>query len=57
MVDLNYNSKLVDINKMLQQWKYRKFTQVGRQTIVKFLIIPKLNHVIISLPNPNQEYF
>ena len=56
MIDLNYNSKIADINKMLQQWEYRKLTPIGRLTIIKFLIIPKLNHLILSLPNPNQEY-
>ena len=57
MIDLNYNSKLVDMNKMLQQWEYRKLTPVGRLTVIKFLKIPKLNLVMLSLPNPNQEYF
>ena len=31
---------------MLQQWEYRKLTPVGRLTIIKFLIIPKLKHLI-----------
>ena len=51
MIDLNYNCKIVDIYKMLQQREYRKLTQVGRLTIIKSLIIPKLNLVILSLPN------
>ena len=55
-IDLNYNSQTVDINRMLQQWEYRKLTPVGRLTIIKSLIIPKLNHLILSLPNPGQEY-
>ena len=56
MIDLNYSCKIVDIYKMLQQREYRKLTQVGRLTIIKSLIIPKLNHLILSLPNPGQEY-
>ena len=56
MIDLNYNSKIADINKMLQQWEYRKLTPIGRLTIIKYLVIPKLNNLILSLPNPKQEY-
>ena len=41
---------------MLQQWEYRKLPPIGKLTIIISLIIPKLNHLIISLPNPNQEY-
>ena len=54
MIDLNYKSKIADIYKMLQQWEYKKLTPIGRLTILKSLIIPKLNHLILSLPNPNQ---
>jgi hypothetical protein len=40
---------------MIQQWKGRYLTPIGRITVAKTLSIPKFNHLFISLPNPNQE--
>lgn len=44
MIDLNHNLKIVDVNKLLQQLKYRRLTPVGGLTIIKSLIITKVNH-------------
>jgi hypothetical protein len=35
--------------------EHRILTPIGRITVAKTLIIPKLNHLFISLPNPSQE--
>lgn len=53
MSQLNYILKLLEINKIMNQWKHRKLTPIGRLKIIKSLIIPKLNHLILSLPNPD----
>ena len=34
----------------------RKLTPIGRLTVIKTLIIPKLNHLILTLPNPKPEF-
>lgn len=44
MVELNYLPKLIEIRKLLKQWKVRRMTPIGRLTVLKTLIIPKLNH-------------
>lgn len=44
MIDLNHNLKIVDVNKLLQQLKYRRLTPVGGLTIIKSLRITKVNH-------------
>ena len=41
LMDLNFNSKIFDINKMLQQWEYRKLTPVGRLIIIVISIIQR----------------
>lgn len=56
MEELNYLPKLSEIRRLINQWKLRKLTPIGRITIIKTLIIPKLNHLILALPNPKTEY-
>lgn len=40
---------------MNQQWNKRSLTPVGKVTVVKSLILPLLNQLFISLPNPNDD--
>ena len=54
-IELNYQEKLSQIEKELKQWSKRILTPLGRITILKTLIISKLNHLFISLPNPSDE--
>lgn len=56
MIELNYTPKLADINMLINQWRCRKLTSIGRLEIIKSLILPKLNHLILSLPNPEPNY-
>ena len=55
IVDINYNLLIPKIIAMVQQWKRRVLTPIGRITVIKSLLIPKLNHLFISLPNPKKE--
>lgn len=55
MLNLNFKEKLIQIEKELKQWSKRILTPFGRITILKSLIISKLNHLFISLPNPTDE--
>lgn len=56
MPELNYKSKLLEIEQTIQQWKSRKLTPIGRIVVLKTLILPKMNHLILTLPNPNHEF-
>lgn len=49
---LNYDKKLVKIKSIIEQWKKRNFTPIGRITHIKSLIKDQLNHLFITLPNP-----
>ena len=53
IVDINYNNKLIEIEKEMKQWSKRILTPLGRLTVLKTLLVSKLNHLIISLPNPS----
>jgi hypothetical protein len=54
IVNLNYSTKIPTIHAMIRQWSRRILTPIGRVTVVKTLLLPKLIHLISSLPNPSQ---
>ena len=37
------------------RWNSRSLTPFGRLTVIKTLPIPKINHLILALPNPSEE--
>lgn len=50
MINLKYNVKQDNIKKkLIKQLKLRKLTILGRLTVIKSLIIPKMNHLILTL--------
>lgn len=54
ITELNYFIQVPKIKSMLQQWKRRNLTPIGRVTVVKSLVIPKINHLFMSLPTPKE---
>ena len=36
-------------------WKRRYLTPLGKITVIKTLLVPTLNHLFISIPNPNDQ--
>ena len=55
MIDLNYQEKIREIKNLLLQWSKRILTPFGNLTVVKSLAMAKINHLLLSLPNPNQN--
>ena len=53
MVDHNYCEKFNEIKCQMTTWLKRTLTPLGRATIVKSLLIPKINYLLLSLPLPN----
>ena len=53
MVDLNFKKKIIDVSKVLKSWHHRKLTLRGKITVIKTLALPKLIHLLTSLPNMN----
>ena len=50
-VNLNYETKIREIEKLLKSWSFRQLTLLGKITIVKSLAIPELVHLFETLPN------
>ena len=49
IITINFNKAITKIENLLKQWEKRRIT------VLKTIIIPKLNHLFISLPNPDQH--
>ena len=52
MPNLNYQSALIKAKQVVNSWKYRYVTPIGKITIVKTLIISKFTHLFMTLPTP-----
>ena len=50
---LNYDKAIDSIRRELISWKYRYLTIFGKITVIKTLCLPKLNHIVSVVPNPN----
>ena len=57
MPDLNFRKKIIDVSKILKSWQHRKLTLLGKVTVIKTLALPKLIHLLTSLPNLKQSLF
>ena len=44
-----------NMTKLIKQWRRRFLTPFGKITVIKSLLLAKLNHLFISLPNPNDH--
>ena len=55
IVDLNHSKVIKDIQEIMSHWSKRRLTVLGRVTIVKTIIIPKLNFLFFNIHNPNSH--
>lgn len=53
--DLNYDIQIPKITALIKQWERRILTPIGRITVLKSLIVPTENYLLISLPNPRKD--
>ena len=52
--NLNYRPKFKEIENIMNSWSNQVLSPIGKITIIKTLIISKLNHLFMALPNPNK---
>ena len=55
MVQYNYSENIKQIKDQMSLWLKRSLTVLGRITVVKSLLVSKLNYLFLSLPNPTNE--
>ena len=53
--ELNFISNLNEIENTIKRWNRRILTPVGKITVIKSLLISKLNHMFLALPNPPEN--
>ena len=56
MISLNFDSKKSKLLALVNHWSRRILTPIGRLTVVKSLVLPIMNHLIIALPNPPSNF-
>ena len=52
---INFTDKIQKIKSLIQLLKRRYLTPLGKITVIKTLSLPILNHLFISIPNPNDQ--
>ena len=50
--EMNYNAIFLEIKKMYKVWLKRQITPLGRVAVLKSLILSKITHLWLLLPNP-----
>ena len=55
MLELNYKEKLSKMKNLIQIWKCRYLTPLGKITVIKSILISLLTPLFISLPNPTSS--
>lgn len=55
MIEINYRAKIVKIKGLINLWRRRYLSPIGKITVIKTLLLPVFNHFFISLPTPNEN--
>ena len=56
IAEINFNGKLDEAKRCMSKWKKRVLTPLGKLTILKTLIVPKLTYLLINLPDPSDNF-
>ena len=54
--ELNFGQAKLDIEKTFKNWAFRDLTLYGKITVVKTLALSKMNHLLTSIPVPDQNF-
>ena len=55
MLTLNFSERISNMKAKIKYWKGRNLTPLGKITIIKSLLLPSFNHLLLSLPNPEDK--
>ena len=53
--EINFDNQITEIRKIINSWNKRSLTPIGKITVIKTFLLSKLNHLLLSLPNPNHS--
>ena len=52
MPNLNYENAIVKAKQIINSWRFRYLTPLGKITIIKTLILSKFTHLFMTIPTP-----
>ena len=55
MTKYNYMNKISEIKNQINKWSRRSLTAFGRITVIKSLLVSKLNYLFLSLPDRKSD--
>ena len=55
MQTLNFEPKLLQIERDIKSWSKRHISPLGKITVIKSLLLPKLTHLFMALPRPSEQ--
>ena len=55
MEDMNYKHSIESVKELLNKWKKRFLTLLGKITVIRTLALPKFIHLFTSLPRPTPD--
>ena len=55
MQQINFKEKIQKIRSLIKLWNRQYLTPLGKITVIKTLLLPILNHLFISIPNPAKQ--
>ena len=56
IVKINFENKLISKKKVLNAWSRRNLTPFGRITVIKSLVVSKITHLLMNLPDPEGSF-
>ena len=56
MTTLNYSLAFEKAKKLLQSWKWRPLTPIGRITVIKTFILSKFVQLFTTIPSPDHQF-
>ena len=52
---INFTIKLEKLHNIINFWKRRNLTPLGKITVVKSLLLPLFTHLFVALPSPGEK--
>ena len=53
---INYESKLLQIQKLLNAWSKRRLTHLGKIAVIKSLVVSKITYLTMNIPDPTEGF-
>ena len=54
--NINFENKLNEIRNIISKWKKRQLTPIGKIAVIKSLLITKITHLLINIPDPDEKF-